>query len=1512
MGERPRRRLHVASATEVISPNIAPWVSRGFLMRLILLLQRTSRRAGLLRMALTVTVSLLWFTLVNVGPTSIIVVSGITLLMITLNWRAVLPRREWEDPRVTGINCLPCHSRLNNYTTFESAADRGPSPNVISLSGTWKFHLAPGPERSPPGFERTAFNDGRWDEITVPGHWQLQDCGRSDPPIYTNTNYPFNNSPPYVPRENPTGCFRRTFTLPQHWLCSPEGEESIGVDGWPQGCVEGESKKYTLVGCVSLVFHGVDSAFHCWVNGIKIGYGQGSRLPVEFDITEALQGQEGEHCLAVRGVRWSAGSYLEDQDHWWLSGIYRDVELVLRPAPIRICDFIVRPFLVLGTGGRYTKASLEVEILLEHDATLKRACTVTVNPADGHNQGRDRARSGGGGGPAAVRDHCSLSSSGGSSADPGSNISCMLLDSATGAIIPLAPMGELTDWQLGEPPSSSRGKWGSNSRSGFTSTSTLGAEWEAVSRRRSAHLFTMDVPGEARVWSAEDPQLYTLVIGLELGFGAGMNNGRRNGGGGRRCVQTMQYESAMVGFRCVKIERGVLHINGEVVMLSGVNRHEHDPQRGKAVTEESMRQDIVMMKRFNFNAVRNCHYPNHWRWYELCDELGLYVCDEANIETHGQWPMCRLSADPAWRTAYLERVWQMVANNKNHSSIILWSLGNESGDGANLLACRRLIKEREPSRPVVYEGGGSLLEGCGCTNLTDIVCPMYASPEMTEVLGSDGVGGVGENRPVILCEYSHAMGNSNGNLHTYWEVFRKHRRLQGGFIWDWVDQGLVRRDGLTGQEYWAYGGGFGDKHCKGYEMFCLNGLNFPDRRPHPAMWEAKHLMQPVGLEAETPRRASLRAGEGVARVSGLSLQATAPIGESSLLSPHVSSHPCRLEEGMGPGPGMARVPWGEGHVDFGAEVGGELPLRTRLLVTNRYSFLSLEHLSATWTLKSSIGLAAGGGTVVSSGPLALPHVAPGEWCEVMVEHQAATAVTSAVAAAVHDGTVLGGLRAAVEVFLHVEFTLWQEQPWGEAGHVVAWGSFPLGCVAVGGPQAPSNDEGDKRLGKTLLSGDGRGVMPAVQDEEANILEVVYDEDTTDDQTTNRDNFPMGNLREHLLISESREDTSSPSSCLSRYLTVRGVTPSYQSNLHLHDGGGDRGEREWVLVVDRTEGSIQRFVSGNVDLLEPGAGPSHCFSRAATDNDRAGYPTLLKFILPSRLVAGLSSIMPLHRLSHLRRWQQFGLSASDSPNIHTKSVQLTRATNQECTITVLSQCMCRHTPILLLKTTYSVGVAGNLQITAVVEPARTRLPSSLSLARVGMEFKLPAGFGRTEWFGRGPFECYQDRKDGASVDLYSGSVGNQHVPYLHPCENGNKADVRWVALRRGVGGRGLLIVAQPGIPFEGMSCSYYSSRELELAQRVIDLPHRDVDNDHPVFVHVDHRSMGVGGDNTWYPNVVRQEYTVPATRVHTYSLSLVPLLPGQEPAATSLVVQARGFAKPSREHDMGEAGKLRNV
>eukprot|EP00904_Undaria_pinnatifida_P009940 jgi/Undpi1/6076/HiC_scaffold_20.g08561.m1 len=688
------RHVHHAAESKVRSGNIAPFASRKLWVSLALrLCLRTSREAGLWRLAIAAIV--LVAAASTCGYVVLVLVGVPAVVAIVASWRSVLPRKAWEDPSIVHVNRLATHSRLSNYSSFDAAAARGQSPNVVSLSSVAK---------TPAGFQDPGFQDSSWHDINVPGHWQLQCAGAADPPIYTNTNYPFPNHPPYAPRNNPTGMYRRKFSLPAGWLAAG-GDGAGGVDGLL-------NENFQLV--------------------------EGSRLPCEFDVTDALRGT-GEQSLCLRVVRWSDGSYLEDQDHWWLSGVYREVELALRPGPSRISDLIVRPFLREDDAGGHTRGSLEVEVLVERDPPLAHASASTgrrnrgvaaLTEGDGnagstrHPTLRRRApfplenvEAGRGG---------RLRDDGPRSALGSGEITCTLESesaSESGGGDGYGDRGEGVGRGSGGGGGNVIGQFfsGLKKRCGILGGSREG-ELAAVVATRSVRLFRLEVPGAVRAWSAEDPQLYTLVVSLR-GEGVEAEEGQEGG-------ESLQFESTRVGFRSVRVSSGQLLVNGSAVMVAGVNRHEHDPDTGKTVSEESMRRDIVMMKRFNFNSVRNCHYPNHWRWYELCDELGLYVCDEANIESHGQ-----------------------------------------SGDGGNFSACRSLVKRTDPSRPVVYEGGGgSLVEGSGCTELTDVVCPMYASVGTMELLGTDGPAGVGETRPCVLCEYSHAMGNSNGNLHKYWEV----------------------------------------------------------------------------------------------------------------------------------------------------------------------------------------------------------------------------------------------------------------------------------------------------------------------------------------------------------------------------------------------------------------------------------------------------------------------------------------------------------------------------------------------------------------------------------------------------------------------------------------------------------------------------------------------------------------------------------------------------------------------
>ncbi|PIA48132.1 hypothetical protein AQUCO_01400605v1 [Aquilegia coerulea] len=593
-------------------------------------------------------------------------------------------------------------------------------PFVKTLSGYWKFSLAPSPTSVPKNFFDNTFDDLAWETLPVPSNWQMHGFDR---PIYTNTIYPFPLTPPKVPTDNPTGCYRTYFNIPKEW----KGRR------------------------VFLHFEAVDSAFHVWVNGIPVGYSQDSRLPAEFEITDYCHACDSEkrNILAVQVYRWSDGSYLEDQDHWWLSGIHRDVLLLAKPQ-VFIADY----FFKSNLAEKFSYADIQVEVIVdESKASIRKDFTIEATIYDT-----------------------------GKHFENGDNVDFHSSDAFNMELCP-SPVPSY----------------------GFRGNVLRGK---------------LENP---KLWSAEKPYLYTLVIVLKDSSG-----------------QLVDCESCQVGIRQISQATKQLLVNGLPVVIRGVNRHEHHPRLGKTNLESCMVKDLVLMKENNINAVRNSHYPQHPRWYELCDLFGFYMIDEANIETHGfndTEEFKHPTLEPIWASAMLDRIIGMVERDKNHACIISWSLGNESDYGPNHSASAGWVRGKDPSRLLHYEGGGSR------TSSTDIVCPMYMRVWDIVKIANDPT----ETRPLILCEYSHAMGNSNGNIHEYWEAIDKTFGLQGGFIWDWVDQGLLK-EGKDGTKHWAYGGDFGD--TPNDLNFCLNGLIWPDRTSHPALNEVKYLYQPIKVSFE--------------------------------------------------------------------------------------------------------------------------------------------------------------------------------------------------------------------------------------------------------------------------------------------------------------------------------------------------------------------------------------------------------------------------------------------------------------------------------------------------------------------------------------------------------------------------------------------------------------------------------------------------------------------------------------
>ncbi|MBN1361702.1 MAG: DUF4981 domain-containing protein [Sedimentisphaerales bacterium] len=631
---------------------------------------------------------------------------------------------DWANPELVGIDRLAPHATMTIFPDVASAKeaeaiatveDRSRSPWFRSLNGNWKFKWSPNKAVRPLDFYEVNYDDSGWDTIPVPSNIEVQGYGI---PIYTNSRYPWNDRlrPPATPEEsnNHVGSYRRTFEVPRVW------------DG-----------RRIYIG-----FDGVNSFFYLWVNGKKVGMSKDSRTLAEFDITDFVK--PGQNQLAVEVFRWCDGSWIEDQDFWRLSGIYRDVYLWSTDT-LHIRDFQV----TTAVDERYASAALLIDLAIQNMTTQGQQATLRAD----------------------------------------------LLDAAGQEVASIS-----TPWLLPSAQETKR----------TLSTTIVGPQ----------------------LWSAENPYLYRLLLTLIAANG-----------------KVIEVIPVNVGFRKIQLwDGGDLLVNGRRIFIKGTNRHEHHPDRGQYVTPEDMIQDIKIMKQHNINSVRTSHYPNTPAWYDLCDRYGIYLVDEANIECHGA--QRQVTPNPSYLAAYMDRTVRMVERDKNHPSIIFWSVGNENGWGENLHATSSWMRERDPSRFVVSCEAGERPH-------TDIVCPMYSSPGTLERYSQRTPR---PYRPFILIEYAHAMGNSLGDVWSYWNLIYNLPNLQGAWVWDWVDQSL--RQPVAGQRggsfqkvkpgektFWAYGGDFGPDGTPSDDNFCCNGLVDADRTPHPGLAEIKKIYQNIQVKA---------------------------------------------------------------------------------------------------------------------------------------------------------------------------------------------------------------------------------------------------------------------------------------------------------------------------------------------------------------------------------------------------------------------------------------------------------------------------------------------------------------------------------------------------------------------------------------------------------------------------------------------------------------------------------------
>ncbi|KAL5570362.1 hypothetical protein UlMin_026937 [Ulmus minor] len=1037
------------------------------------------------------------------------------------------------------VNFLVANNAVWNDDAVNGALDSAAFwvknlPFVKSLSGYWKFFLAFSPSEVPENFYDGSFPDSEWKTLPVPSNWQMHGF---DKPIYTNIVYPFPLNPPFVPADNPTGCYRTYFDIPKEW----KGRRIL------------------------LHFEAVDSAFFVWINGVLVGYSQDSRLPAEFEITDYCHpfGSEKKNILAVQVFRWSDGSYLEDQDHWWLSGLHRDVLLLSKPS-VFISDYFFKSDLAKD----FSYADIELEVKIDNSRESPKENVLSKFTIEGS-----------------------------------------LYDTG--------------DWYKSDVYADLATSSATNIKLNSVSRATLGFHGYLLVGRLSM----------PKLWSAEQPNLYTLVVVLKDESG-----------------NVVDCESCLVGIRQVSQAPKQLLVNGHPVIIRGVNRHEHHPRVGKTNIESCMVKDLVLMKQNNINAVRNSHYPQHPRWYELCDLFGMYMIDEANIETHGfdlSDHVKHPTLEPSWAAAMMDRVIGMVERDKNHACIICWSLGNEAGYGPNHSASAGWVRGKDPSRLLHYEGGGSR------TVSTDIVCPMYMRVwDMVKIAKDPN-----ETRPLILCEYSHAMGNSSGNIHEYWEAIDSTFGLQGGFIWDWVDQGLLK-DFENKGKCWAYGGDFGD--VPNDLNFCLNGLIWPDRTPHPALHEVKYVYQPI------------------------------------------------------------KVLFSEG----------------TLKITNTHFYETTQGLEFTWT-------AHGDGCVLGSGILSLPLIEPQNSFDIDWQ--------------LGPWYNLWELSFAEEIFVVITAKLMCSTLWVEAGHVVSSTQVQLPAKRKVAPHEIKNNEA-------------------------------------------------------IFVSEVIEDKMKLSK-----------------------------ENLWEIILNVQTGIIESWKVQGVLVMNKGIIP--CFWRAPTDNDKGGEAN-----------------------SYLSLWKGASIDClqyiTESCSVQTKTDHLVKIAVVFLGVPESGNSKC----LIKVEVVYTINGSGDVIMNCKVLPSSDLPP----LPRVGVEFNLEKSLDKVKWYGRGPFECYPDRKAAAHVAVYEQKVEEMHVPYIVPVECSGRADVRWVAFQNG-NGFGIYASIYGSSPPMQMSASYYTKAELERATHNEDLIKGD-----SIEVHLDHKHMGLGGDDSWSP-CVHDKYLVRPVP-YAFSIRFSPVTP----------------------------------
>ncbi len=1229
-----------------------------------------------------------------------------------------------ENPSVFRLNKELARCSKMPFESVEAALTRSPLESIWaeSMNGEWKFNYAGNPKSSPADFHRASFDDSNWDTIPVPSNWQIHGYGK---PLYTNQVYPFKANPPKVmdtppehytnfPEEdrNPVGQYRREFEIPDHW----KGRR------------------------VFLVFNGVDSAFHLWINGQLVGYSQDSRTPAEFDITDFLVA--GRNRLAAQVYQYCDGSYLEDQDMWRLSGIFRDVYM-WSPGDVDLRDYFARPSLVgdhLETG----KLQFEGELA---------------------NYGKDQQSY---------------------------SLSVEVLDESERPIV-----------------------------------SRVSSGYIAANSSMPVALELDEIP-EIRAWSAESPNLYGMIVKLEFG--------------GQFSVYAHK-----IGFRNCEIKDGQILVNGQPILFKGVNRHDHDPITGHYVSEEAMREELLLMKRCNINAVRTSHYPNEPAFYELCDEIGFYVIDEANIESHGMgWVENPLADDPQWYPAHLDRVQSVVERDKNHACVVIWSMGNEAGRGENFAKCSQWIRGRDSSRPIHYDRASR-------EDYTDMFSVMYYTiDKLANFADEQEARPLSDQRPAFLCEYSHAMGNSSGNIGEYWDLFRERRNLQGGFIWDWRDQGLL---------------------SSAPKPFSISDQANPERSCYIVGNASPHLGLNGGLawiesdEALTPAgsfslvvktRPSLNAGISPIVSKGEQSYGIFHDANSGELVFHLSGDgsnslrsaiPSNWTEkewniaGVFDGESMSL--WLDG-IEVARQPWKASPLRldTPFSVGSSGDVFSDKDNSEDGKFSgsiSSVGLFAE--ALASDQQLAFGDVSISKRI-LFLDFTSEVSSTSEVEFYAYGGDfgdspnsnsfcingIVGPdlqLSPQVSEVVKVYQDIWTELIEVDGSEVeieifneyffktlrdfeLRWEvALDGGSISEGSVECPDLAPQEKtrfRISiddiETSWNGEYHLRISFVTTSETEYapsgFEIAWDQFE----------LPFG----------SRKSFALEPSSASPEVQVMGSEDIVVSG------------KAFELTVDRASGALKSYVSNGIEILAGVARLS--FWRPLANNDRG---------------AGINRESAYWRHAGERsRVVAFKQETVDGKLRMNFKLELPEGKGAA-------------------KLDYLIDGNGTIETKVRLQ---LKDEGAVMLPRVGMRFQLIEELDQLSWFGRGPVETYSDRQRGAWIGQFSGNVDDLFYEYLDPQESGNHTEVRWAELVDGAGS-GLKIGAgdQGLLEVSVYPCSEY---DIQLANHPHELPKRPYN-----ILNLDLGQSGVGGTDSWGAKPL-QQYQLQSNNEYEYSFVLKPL------------------------------------